>query len=599
MDTPMNSSVETEYCNLTPYCSKILCKQEKHHELLEFLTNTTYFNRDDQPKLDKLIQKYEEQGWKREDPIPDPEPAFRYPLFHWASALAKVSTVKYLVTKEGFSPNSLTPQKDTPFHRAIACLGSTKTRKPHKYLEGLLNMMPNNITVINAQGQTPLLLLTDMLLKMETTVPFFSEGVRVIVECAMKLSKEDKYKALNCQNKDGNTALHLMVQRDGMLPDIKRLVEAKCKLNIENKSGLTALFVAEELNQREYVKVFRLHMPACMSRRFLPRISPVKRMDGETVVSPKKRFHPLRDSDSENTESTQLESKRQRRKLNPVTDDISTSVNSDTDTTDEFESDNNNSCDTNDANCHDQIDSTQKNGLPGSGQTGGVTVVEGSTTRSEVDSAACLQNVNLACTKCEQEEEEEEEESSLSLTLSNISREVLEVCINTDEEDSVIDYYLKNDIIPIKTEPDDGISTERTEIKQPMDEIVEQALRTDGDEQSSSCLLRYLKMSPAVKQEINKILVNDRQMLETSHKEIEAEIKEICKDERNAEKEEKESQSKVIELLKEVERLQSSLSDIKRKKRILVKTKAKKQDELKEIVTKMEVLDQGLEDLGM
>ncbi|XP_070565029.1 uncharacterized protein [Ptychodera flava] len=555
-------STDVNHCTLTPYCSKILCKQSKHHELLEVLASITYFTKEEQVRLEKTIEKYCKEGLKKDDPIPDPEPDYRFPLLHWASALAKVAVVRYLITREGYNPNALTPQRDSAFHRAIIGLGSIKSKPRLKQLESLLNLMPNNIVIVNAKGQTPLLILVDMLMKRETSSQFFSDAIRAICDCALKLKPDEKNKALNTQNKAGNTALHLIVREDGMLADIKKLVEAKCNLNIENTSGLTALFVAEHHRKQEYVKLLLSHMPSCIaSRRFTPRVAEVPNAGHYHTRSPSKKS-PIKQAgeimrkrelsrDSDSDSSVQSEGRKKLRKgnsHNAVSDSATGSEESDGDQSVDRE----NCRDTPVGQTPDPAVAVQRenneSGSAGTDREDISTVVESDhQTTEDGDENRDSSMQPPACIKCEHIKTESKSPSS--------------------DVDSCSDYLSQNG----------------------------EAIQSSS-QMGTSGLLRYLTMSPAVKQELGKMLQADKKKLEDAHKQLQYEADTISNDLLDTKVEKQASQTRIVELLKEVERLQSAVGDFEKKELNLeaeLKNMEKKREETEE---KLRVLNEGLQE---
>nr|XP_006821891.1 PREDICTED: uncharacterized protein LOC102810282 [Saccoglossus kowalevskii] len=453
--------------------------------------------KEDQKKLSSCIAKYEKEGWNREDNIPDVEPEFCYPLLHWACALGKVSTVKYLIKTEGYNPNQLTDQRDSGIHRAVKCLGSKcqNTTKNIVQLEGLLNIIPENIGIVNSKGETPLLLLVKMRSEMETNPAFFSGAVSLICACSMKLSAESRFRALDTQNKNGDTALHQMVQQDGMLTDIKRIVEAKCKLGVENGLGLTPLFLAEQSGKQNYVKLLLDHMPSCMANRSRP--SPLRKR-----ISVNEKYVNRNDDDSKQESATKPMKKRSR-------------------------------------------------------------------TRADSESAESteLSDSERMRKKCNMHEPDSD------LTVERIGDNVL--------------YNSKDCAIQIKAEVQEEMCICRKH-----DKLVTKLGNNSVD--NSSGLLRYLTMSPPVKQQVGNMLQDHRKKLETELEACGKDRQAILKAIDTLSSEEHKCKTRMVQLLNEVEKLQNGIADMDRQRQELKKRMMVKDKELAEQTERMSVLNQGL-----
>ncbi|XP_071956434.1 uncharacterized protein [Antedon mediterranea] len=293
-----------------PFCD-VNCSYE-HCPLLICVMNT---NRQNMTELSVCIQSYKTRGWKISDNIPDPCKDFQYPLLHWACALGKYSMVKWLI-KEGFDPNLQTEAGDTALHRAIISLRLRLHNKLQiRGLDSTVDLLSGNLSLANVNRQTPMLLLAHSLLKKEISVEYFSHWMICCTDTIINITPDKRSVMTDAQDHDGNTVLHLMVKQPGILPSIRRMMNASASLNIRNKWGQTALDIASLNKSEDYVQNLTIvaapRWPCLVSKgdssmvRTSPRLQvPTSQMDVTltkgviAVSSPKKRLNSNRDTAS-------------------------------------------------------------------------------------------------------------------------------------------------------------------------------------------------------------------------------------------------------------------------------------------------------------
>ncbi|XP_033105256.1 uncharacterized protein LOC117107652 [Anneissia japonica] len=299
-----------------PFCAEN-CNIE-HCPLLISVLNT---HRQNMTELSLCIQSYKTSGWKMSDNVPDPCKDFQYPLLHWACALGKFSMVKWLV-REGFDPNLQTEAGDTAIHRAIISLRTRVTKLTVRGLDSVVDLLSDNLSLRNVKRETPMLQLAHMLIKKEISVDYFSLWMICCTDAIVNLPPEKRAAVTDAQDHDGNTVVHLMVKQLGILPSIRRMVNAKANLQIRNKWGQTAMDIARNNKSEDYVQhltlVSGLRWPGLASKgdTSLVRSSPRLQLTAPTcqssetiksksmavaVSSPRKRLNSTEDVASPST----------------------------------------------------------------------------------------------------------------------------------------------------------------------------------------------------------------------------------------------------------------------------------------------------------
>ena len=199
------------------------------------------------------VDRYNKEGWNKDDDIPDPVLENRYPLIHWAAALGKVHALEWMLAS-GFNPTSKsTGVGETALHRSILCLYRARAKFTVKELKPkftkIASLLKDCLLLKDeANGDTPLHTAAGMLVNAEHKPNFFVSCIEIIVFQAKKQA-EYTDAILNGINNDGETALHILARGEKQKVDpcclaVKSLITAGADRSTRNNEGQTALDIA-------------------------------------------------------------------------------------------------------------------------------------------------------------------------------------------------------------------------------------------------------------------------------------------------------------------------------------------------------------------
>lgn len=240
----------------TPFCDKTI-ECPEHHEVLQAIVNCT-----DQlghlSNLDVLktsIEKYQQLGWNKNDPVMDPVPINRLPLIHWAASLGKCNALEWMLSSGFESTVTSGPLSENALHRTVLALYKSRPKFTTKELKpkfrkicGLLS----NLMMLPDSGNkdTPLHLAGTMLVSSETRLVFFQTAIEVMAAQTKELSDAHRTATLDARNGDGNTCLHILakvcekVKIDHVCTAISALLKAGADKTIKNANDQTPLDIA-------------------------------------------------------------------------------------------------------------------------------------------------------------------------------------------------------------------------------------------------------------------------------------------------------------------------------------------------------------------
>ena len=171
----------------TPFCDgKVECP--KHHELV-----LTLINCNDCPgaksnllQFQKCVVKYIDEGWDKNDVVPDPSEGLRLPLMHLACAMARCLAIEWLIDY-GFDPNVKSESTGQfALHRAICGMYRSRTKFSTKELIPKLNRMMSSMPKQlmfhdEVNGDTPLHTAAIMLTSLDSKSQFFQVGISSVI----------------------------------------------------------------------------------------------------------------------------------------------------------------------------------------------------------------------------------------------------------------------------------------------------------------------------------------------------------------------------------------------------------------------------------
>ena len=238
----------------TPFCDKTK-ECPEHHEMLIAVVNCTDMlgSLSNLDNLKECVERYNKEGWNKDDDIPDPVLENRYPLIHWAAALGKVHALEWMLAS-GFNPTSKsTGVGETALHRSILCLYRARAKFTVKELKPkftkIASLLKDCLLLKDeANGDTPLHTAAGMLVNAEHKPNFFVSCIEIIVFQAKKQA-EYTDAILNGINNDGETALHILARGEKQKVDpcclaVKSLITAGADRSTRNNEGQTALDIA-------------------------------------------------------------------------------------------------------------------------------------------------------------------------------------------------------------------------------------------------------------------------------------------------------------------------------------------------------------------
>ncbi|XP_028399920.1 AF4/FMR2 family member 4-like [Dendronephthya gigantea] len=242
----------------TPFCEPVCQFSGRHHKILVAVINCV--DNQGYNKFTKTITKFLRKGWNLNEIIDDPDPEFRYPLLHWATVLGNILVLEWCIEK-GLDLNKRWGQRsETALHRLMVCGYSAlrencnnllKTfKKVVKLLKVLLSAKDDNKDLplhVAAKILVERPLLNDS--RFEST---YTQMLKILIQVTCELDAE----LLNCRNRDGNTALHLVAQHDKGAEIFKLLMESGADCDLPNSDGLKPIDVAREKDATDIISLF-------------------------------------------------------------------------------------------------------------------------------------------------------------------------------------------------------------------------------------------------------------------------------------------------------------------------------------------------------
>ena len=186
MATPKPKKVTKLPC--TPFCdSKVECPL-KHHDLV-----LTLMNCNDSPgaksnilQFQKCVVKCIDEGWDKNDVVPDPSEELRLPLVHLACTFAKCLALEWLLQYD-FNPNVKSETTGQfALHRAMCGMYRSKIKVSAKELIPKLNRMmtamPKQLMFHDEiNGDTPLHMAANLLTSLDSKSQYFQVGIFSII----------------------------------------------------------------------------------------------------------------------------------------------------------------------------------------------------------------------------------------------------------------------------------------------------------------------------------------------------------------------------------------------------------------------------------
>ena len=171
----------------TPFCdAKVECP--KHHDLVLTLMNCNNCQgaKSNIIQFQKCVVKTIDEGWDKNDVVPDPSEELRLPLVHLACAFAKCSALEWLL-QYGFNPNvKCETIGQYAMHRAISGMYRSKNKVSAKELIPKLNRiitaMPKQLMFHDeVNGDTPLHIAAALLTSLDSKSQYFQVGIFSII----------------------------------------------------------------------------------------------------------------------------------------------------------------------------------------------------------------------------------------------------------------------------------------------------------------------------------------------------------------------------------------------------------------------------------
>ena len=166
----------TPFCDATAECPK-------HHDLV-----LTLMNCNDCPgaksnllPFQKCVIKCIDEGWDKNDVVPDPSEELRLPLVHLACALARCLALEWLL-QYGFDPNVKSETTGQfALHRAVCGMHRSRTKVSARELIPKLNRMmtamPKQLMFHDeVNGDTPLHTAAILLTSLHSKSQYFQVG---------------------------------------------------------------------------------------------------------------------------------------------------------------------------------------------------------------------------------------------------------------------------------------------------------------------------------------------------------------------------------------------------------------------------------------
>ena len=236
----------------------------EHHPLLIALFNVvdadsfTYFT--------GILTSFQVTGFNLEINIPDPNPAFRHSLVHWAAVLGKADVLKVL-QQAPFSVR-MTLQSDdssTALHRCFLLWNSKDI--PLRNALAVIEQLHECVDVGNSQKETPLHLCSLNLTRcVKTDLMFWKEMMNKMV---IMIDDSRLLHGLNFQNVNGDTMLHILSGNDDLLDLIHSLLCYGANFNIVNTRQEKPMKYCLSRSDSRFLFSPSLPSPSSRSKSFL------------------------------------------------------------------------------------------------------------------------------------------------------------------------------------------------------------------------------------------------------------------------------------------------------------------------------------------
>ena len=271
-DVPNEKRKCTETTQCTTLCERNCRNLDQHNKLI---TSLVALDDSKPPELDEWKSSITEAKRVRDlnKPLEDPDPAFCYPLLHWAAILGKVNAFKWLLQQDFIrvvaDPENLKcsqPNKSNAMvlfsavrylHVGLpTTLADEIYNKFAKLLDAILKHNPEVLLVQDSQtGDTVLHRCARR--EKHSTAPFFVYLKRLLGKLEERYKKEKQprvsIKILQKKNRKGDTFLHLLAKsskREEATKVIDYTVKEKFPLQflekIKNANGKTADDILKE-----------------------------------------------------------------------------------------------------------------------------------------------------------------------------------------------------------------------------------------------------------------------------------------------------------------------------------------------------------------
>ena len=179
--TKSKSKITRHPC--TPFCdAKVECP--KHHDLVLTLMNCNNCAgaKSNILQFQKCVIRYIDEGWDKNDVVPDPLEELRFPLVHLACAFGKSSALDWLL-QYGFDANVKSESTGQfGLHCAIRGLHRSKMKVTSKdlvaRLKRLMSILPKQLLFHDeVNGDTPLHTAAILLTSLDQKSQYFQVGI--------------------------------------------------------------------------------------------------------------------------------------------------------------------------------------------------------------------------------------------------------------------------------------------------------------------------------------------------------------------------------------------------------------------------------------
>lgn len=201
----------------------------EHHPLLIALFNIV--DADSLKYFTGKMTSFQVTGFNLEMNIPDPNPAFRHSLVHWAAVLGKADILKVLQEPPfSVSMDLKSDDSSTALHRCMLLWNSKEISVSNAL--SVVEQLHDCVGRCNEHKQTPLHLCSLNLTQCaKSDVPFWKE---ILNKMVIVIDDTRLLDGLNCQNSNGETILHILSANDDLLDIIHSLLCYGANFNIVN-----------------------------------------------------------------------------------------------------------------------------------------------------------------------------------------------------------------------------------------------------------------------------------------------------------------------------------------------------------------------------